>query len=113
MAGKTADRRGIQLDRFFLPDAIKELLVAEFKRSDEEKTHLALIKFFNPQGAGTWWVSEFDAENEEFFGLCEIQEKDLGYISFAELRTYRGPFTLGIERDYYFTPKLLSELEED
>jgi len=107
--GKTA-RQGIQLDEHWLPEPLKKLLIEEHNRPDDERQGIAIIKYFNPQGAGTWWISELDPEHDIFFGLCSIQEKELGTVSLKELREYRGPFLLGIERDYYFEPTPLNEL---
>lgn len=68
----------------------------------EEKE--VLVKFFNPTGAGTWWV--FEAERLEdgdwrFFGLAEIHERELGYFHLSELTAIRGRFGLPVERDLY------------
>ena len=106
---KTA-KQGIQLDEYWLPEPLKKLLIEEYERPDAERQHIAIVKYFNPQGRGTWWVSELDQEEGIFFGLCETLEKELGTVSLKELREYRGRFRLGIERDYYFEPTPLKEL---
>ena len=69
------------------------------------------VKFFNPTGAGTWYGIEYDGE-DTFFGLCSIQEAELGYFSLTELQAYRGRFGLGIERDRHFRPQPLSKVKE-
>jgi len=63
-----------------------------------------VVKFFNPTGAGTWLVTEFDGE-DSFFGLCDLNmgSPELGYISKSELESFRGKAGLGIERDLWFT----------
>jgi hypothetical protein len=44
------------------------------------------------------------------FGLCDIAEPELGYVSLSELMQIRGFGGLGIERDRHFYPiKTLSE----
>ena len=69
------------------------------------------VKFFDPTGSFTWFAYEFDGI-DRFFGkvfssLCP--EGELGYFSLSELQSVKGRFGLGIERDLYFKPKLLSE----
>jgi hypothetical protein len=107
---KTEDpRTGRQHMRFWLPDPLKELMIEEYKRPEEKKTRIAAIKYFNPYGSGTWWFSEYDPDNDLFWGLCYIQFDEYGYCSMKELReTPCPPFNLPIERDYWFTPEYLS-----
>ncbi len=68
-------------------------------------------KFFTPDAQWTWYVMEFDGE-DLFFGLVVGLETELGYFSLSELESVRGPLGLPIERDLYFTPKLLSAVRE-
>lgn len=68
-----------------------------------------LVKFFNPCGAGTWYVTEAEKMGEGdwlFFGLAHIFEAELGYFSLSELVALRLPFGLHIERDLYFEGNL-------
>jgi hypothetical protein len=37
---------------------------------------------------------------------------ELGYFSLSELQSIRGAFGLPVERDMYFTPTPLSEIEK-
>lgn len=72
---------------------------------------VARIKLFNPTGAGTWYLSEYDPETRQAFGLADLGcGAELGYISMEELVEFRGRFGLPIERDLYWTPKPLSEI---
>ena len=59
------------------------------------------VKYFDPCGSWTWYVTEFDGE-DTFFGLVHGHEKELGYFSLSELQSVRGQFGLGIERDLHF-----------
>ena len=70
---------------------------------------LALVKFFTPDGPGTWYVSEFDGV-DLCFGLAMIQKPEFGYFSLRELQQVKGAFGLAVERDFYFEPTTLSEL---
>ena len=104
---------GLQLMEHWLPETINELLIEELNRPDEERTHVALVKYFNPYGTGTWYFSEYDPEADEFFGLSVLQFRELGYTSNGELREIRAPpFKLPLERDIWFEPRVLSEIME-
>ena len=69
------------------------------------------MKFFTPDSGWTWYAVEFDGQ-DTFFGLVDGMEKELGYFSLKELSSVRGPMGLPIERDRYFTPMLLTELQK-
>jgi len=71
---------------------------------------VAIVKFFNPSGAGTWYAVEGErvGEDFEFFGFVESPLgpdcSEWGYFRLSELESVRGPFGLGIERDIHWTP---------
>ncbi len=84
---------------------IKKLEKTPLYSTEKQDVSPVLVKFFNPVGAGTWYVLE--AEKQEggdwlFFGLAEIHEKELGYFTLSELQSVQLPFGLKIERDMYF-----------
>lgn len=93
----------------------KEILDMFRKTGDQREVSdpLVVAVFFNPSGAGYWFATEYDEENEEFFGYVSIfndWNDEFGYFSLAELRdTVIPPFGLRIERDMYFEPKPLSK----
>lgn len=66
-----------------------------------------VVKFFNPVGAGTYLITEYDPEYKEFFGIVDLQNgcPELGPVSRTELESYRGFGGLGIERDTSWTAK--------
>ena len=76
-----------------------------------EKT--IVCKFFNPMGAGTWYIAE-GSEQEDgdwlFFGYCDLGlgTPEWGYVSLRELQSVKLPFGMGIERDIYFSPQTIS-----
>ena len=72
---------------------------------------LAQVKFFTPDSSWTWYASEFDGE-DIFFGLVSGFEVELGYFSLSELESIEGPVGLPIERDLYFEPKTLRDLQD-
>ena len=75
------------------------------------------LKLFNPCGAATWLISERDTdEPDQLFGLCDLGfgSPELGWVSLAEIESFKGPFGLGIERDRWFEPeKTLGEYADD
>lgn len=67
-----------------------------------DKSFPFVVKLFNPYGSGTWYLSELD-DNDIAFGRCDLgYGAELGYISLQELKDYRSPLGLGIERDLYW-----------
>ena len=72
---------------------------------------IAYVKFFTPWTGWTWYALEFDGK-DQFFGLVQGLEEELGYFSLSELMKIRGPGGLRIERDLHFHPTPLSKLRK-
>ncbi len=87
---------------------IKKLPKLGTTNNKSPENTIAVVKFFNAAGAGTWYATEFDGE-DTFFGKVVLHESELGYFSLQELQNFRGRFGLGIERDLFFKPTPLSE----
>lgn len=84
----------------------RETLLANGARRGVD--HVPVVKLFNPCGAGTWFVTELDPEDESIaFGLADLGfgTPEIGSFSLEELKAFKGPFGLGIERDLYFEAK--------
>ena len=94
-----------------LPEDIKKELPALYANEELGLDALAIVKFFTPDSNWTWYASEFDGK-DTFFGLVIGFETELGYFSLRELSEAHGPLGLPIERDLYFKPKSLRELQE-
>jgi len=94
--------------------------------TDGDDEPLAQVKFFNPNGRGTWFASEAHAviEDEEvpltperlagaddvlFYGRVFLQADEYGYFRLSDLQSYSGPLT-GIERDIHFTPTPIDDV---
>lgn len=64
------------------------------------------LKLFDPTGRYTLFVTEADLKRGLLFGYCisPLGEDcdEWGYTSLDELRTVRGRWGLGIERDMHF-----------
>lgn len=85
---------------------------AKIGRQENEKDPIVVAKFFNASGAGTWWATEYDPENEIFFGYVSIfgdGNDEWGSFALAELLDHKGRFGLGIERDLHCGEKRISE----
>jgi hypothetical protein len=65
-----------------------------------------IVKYFDPSGAATWYITEGEEQDGDWlmFGLCDLGLgfPELGYVNLDELRSVKGAFGLGIERDLYF-----------
>lgn len=73
------------------------------------------VKFFNPMGRGTWYVTEGEEQEDGdwlFYGLARIHEAELGYFKLSELTSVRLPFGMKIERDMYFANHTLAEAKD-
>lgn len=70
-----------------------------------------LVKYFDPYGSGTWYVTEAELMSDgdyRLFGLVDLYEKEFGYFMLSELQSLRLP--LGIERDLYFGDKKIKDV---
>ena len=76
--------------------AAPRLYANERKQSEDVPV---VAKFFNPCGAGTWYMTEYDPDEKLAFGLCVIQEPELGYFSLEDLESIELQWGMGIERD--------------
>ena len=70
------------------------------------------MKVFNPCGAETWYLTEYDPAEDKAFGWCDLGWgfPELGYVSVAELRAIKGPLGIGLEVDLHFAAKTLEEV---
>lgn len=62
-----------------------------------------ITKFFYPVGGATWYATEFDPEDELFFGFVNLgddQMAELGYFSLEELKSFNN--FLKVERDKFW-----------
>ncbi len=85
-------------------------LIKQFKKIGSQSDNdnpIVVCKFFNPQGQGTWFATEYDEESKIFYGYVSIfgdHNDEWGSFSLYELESFVGSFGLGIERDLYFEP---------
>jgi hypothetical protein len=108
------------MSQLFLTKSLKDQLIKNGKAQEQARQNeldsinfKPVVKFFNPCGAGTWLISEIDANDPDLmYGLCDLGMgcSELGMVSISELQSVRLRFGLKIERDYSFkADKTLSE----
>lgn len=94
----------------------KQLMNRPIGSTESDKSAKAICKFFNPYGAGTWWVLEGEKLPDgdwEFFGIAEIWEKEYGYFRLSELESARVRVfgeSFPLERDKYYEPQTAEEI---
>jgi hypothetical protein len=78
---------------------------------------VAVVKCFDPSGRFTFFDLEGQREPDGdllLFGFRVSPLRpdchELGYTSFRQLESVRGPLGSGIERDFYFSPTPLSKI---
>lgn len=92
----------------------KELLkkLPALYSNENESDPMVICKFFTPDSNWTWYAIEFDGK-DTFYGLVDGFEEELGYFSLSELESVRGALGLPIERDLYFKPCKLSNVQKN
>lgn len=110
-------------ERQLFPAEVRAQIPALY--SNEGKSDPMIVaKFFNPMGAGTWYIIEGSPidENGEmipenapeskqaravdflFYGYVDLFEGEFGYFSLSEIEQVDLPFGMKIERDIFFRP---------
>jgi len=98
-------------------DLIPSTLLSEIPdlyASENETDPLVRVKLFTPDSNWSWFVTEVSqSDGDTCFGLVVGLEVELGYFSLSELSQVRGVMGSPVERDLYFTPKPLSEVQKE
>jgi hypothetical protein len=77
--------------------------------TQDENDPTVFVKLFHPFSNWTWFLTEFDPDENISFGLVQGQEIELGYFSIAELEELRVN-GLGVERDLHWVQRPLSSV---
>jgi hypothetical protein len=86
---------------------------AEVGNQEDNTDPIVIAKFFNPCGAGTWLATEYNQEEQLFFGYVSIfgdHCDEWGYFSLKELEDLKLPYGLSVERDLHFKETPVSKL---
>jgi Protein of unknown function (DUF2958) len=106
--------RRIEMTKSQEKEPTMELMPAELRQRllangavRSETDHIPVVKFFDPCGAATWIITEMMSDGDSLFGIADLGFgcPELGYLSLAELKSVRGRFGLGIERDLHFVAR--------
>jgi len=90
---------------------IEKKAQAQYQLGSDLENQVVVAKFFNPLGAGTWYLINQDPEDPEYcWGICHIFETEVGSFSKSDLVTYKGNLGIGIERDMGFEEVNAKEL---
>ena len=86
-----------------------------YSQDGKKKDAICVVKFFMCGVNYTWYVLEADLENQIVYGITinPQGEGEYGYTSLAELQTVKNCWGLGVERDLYFEPTKLSDIDDD
>jgi hypothetical protein len=83
------------------------------KSQDDKKDPFVIAKVFDTFGSATWFLTEFDANDNIAFGyVTGLGSNEFGYVSITELEEIKHDKlgVLRIERDLYFSQQPLSQL---
>lgn len=84
----------------FITEDIKKQLYYNHNTTDFGTESIAkepvVVKYFNPMGAGDWWVYSMD-DNGYMYGIADIFTPEYGEFHISELQSN------GIERDMHYT----------
>src|SRR5689334_9673325 len=97
-----------------LPEELRAQLPPLYAQ-ENEKDKMVYIKFFSLYMNWTWYVIEGEQEEEDFifFGYVIGFEREWGYFALNELQSTKVLGSVpAVERDLYFKPKRISEIEE-
>ena len=73
---------------------------------------VARVKWFDPCGSFTWYVLEYNEEENVVFAFVTSSmcpEGEYGYTSVAEVESVKNRMGLHMERDLHWQPKTMRE----
>ena len=91
-----------------------EAKIPEMGQFENDENPTIIAHYFNPIGQGDWYVIEGEKDetnNWMFYGLVDLHFREYGYFSLKELENIKLPYGMGIERELYWNPITIKELE--
>lgn len=85
-----------------------------YSQNGKGKEAIVVVKFFLCVGTWTWYILEADLESDTAFGIV-INGSGEGEYSYFDLKELQGLITrqgLFVERDTSFSPKPLSDVND-
>lgn len=97
-----------------MPASVLAQIPRLYRQDKAGDAAIVYVKLFTPGSSWTWYLTEYDPDDEIAFGLCVGFVAEMGYVSMAELREVRyGPGqVLRVERDLHFGRKTIGECRE-
>ena len=84
--------------------------IPKLYETQEDDDPVAYAKLFHPFSNFTIYIVEYDPVSKKGFGLICGHERELGYFDLNEVESV-VVFGLKFERDLYFKPTKLSQLQ--
>lgn len=74
---------------------------------------IVIAKFFNPNGRGVWYATEYDPITNEFFGYASFFTEEYKWLHFSllSLQVFSDALNVRLERDLECGEKRLSQFE--
>jgi len=70
---------------------------------------IVYVKLFDPCGSATWYLLEWDGQEEAFGFVTGLQHDEYGYVPLRELAFVAGRLGIGIEIETGFRPTTLGQ----
>lgn len=86
-----------------MPDDVAATMPKLYAQDGAGDNAVIHVKLFLPGSGWTWYLTEYDPEEDRAFGLVHGDELELGYVSLAELRGIRVGPGWRVERDLHWT----------
>lgn len=85
--------------------------IPKLYETEEQKDLIAYIKLFID--GWSWYITELSIDDNICFGyVVSPFGSELGYFSLQEIQEVKGSLGIGVERDHYFKPTLLSQIKK-
>ena len=82
--------------------------------ADDPDAVIARVKLFSPYNGWRWYITEWDAETGQCFGLVDGFDTELGYFDLTELAEAKVFGRLpAVERDLRWKPVTLGEIRRN
>lgn len=104
------------MNAYDLQAALKMATVPPLYAQDGKEDPMVFVKLFTPSSSFTWYVTEYDPDQQVGFGFVTshiVPEGEFGYFSLKDLSELKDPIFKsmpGVEVDLYFDATPLSQI---
>ena len=94
-----------------MTDSLAKTIPPLYAQDGKGNNAIVYAHYFCPYNGWDWYMTEYDPDTKEGFGLVKGWDDELGYFSIAEFEQINNSkgFPL-IERDLYWTPCRLGDV---